>query len=240
MEQHVFACLGHRIVLATPGGDDLISTAIRNARNFYEADVLAKCREIYLPGTAVVDVGANIGNHTVFFGRVLGAPVYAFEPFPLSFEFLRQNVQANGLSETVSAFAGALGAVEGRGDVIEPDVANFGMVRVKSAEAGRIEVRRLDSFEIGLPVGLLKIDVEGSECAVLMGATNLIRRDLPDIMLEAGDPREFADAARFLLDLGYVAAGRYAATPTYLFRAARQEPRMARLLARLPGMPASA
>ncbi len=236
MEQHTFGCLGHRIVLATPGGDDLISAAIRHAKNFYEADVLGKCREIHIPGTAIVDVGANIGNHTVFFGRVLGAPVYAFEPFPASFAFLRHNVAANGLDATVRAFAGALGANEARGDTVLPDGSNLGMVRVREAAAGAIEIRRLDSFAIEWPVGLLKIDVEGSECAVLQGAAGLIGRDLPDIMLEAAEPAEFAAAARFLHEWGYVPRGRYAATPTYLFSTARQDARMARLLPRLPGL----
>jgi hypothetical protein len=50
---------------------------IRNNRSSFELDVLMKCRELYLPGTAIIDVGANISNHAVFFGTILNAPVYA-------------------------------------------------------------------------------------------------------------------------------------------------------------------
>jgi len=41
-----------------------------------------------VPGTAIIDVGANIGNHAVFFGAVFGAPAYAFEPYEPNYRLL--------------------------------------------------------------------------------------------------------------------------------------------------------
>ena len=50
------------------------------------------------PGMVVVDVGANIGLHTLHAARLVSesGKVYAFEPTPRTFEILRGNVQANG------------------------------------------------------------------------------------------------------------------------------------------------
>jgi tRNA G37 N-methylase Trm5 len=49
------------------------------------------------PGDSVLDVGANIGAHTLPFARLLGKAgrVYAFEPTQFAFEQLRRNVNAN-------------------------------------------------------------------------------------------------------------------------------------------------
>jgi Methyltransferase FkbM domain len=95
----------------------------------------------------------------------------------------------------------------------------------------------LDSMSFAEPVGLLKVDVEGQEPAVLKGASGILRAWLPDVMVEAGDDEAFTKVAECLLDLEYVPIGRYAATPTYLFRAANQVARMRRVLARF-GRPA--
>jgi len=97
MEQQIVSCLGRRLALWTHDAPDHMAAAIRAHRQFYEIDVLMKCRELYLPGTAVIDVGANIGNHTVFFAAILGAPVYAFEPDPANHALLALNIAANGL-----------------------------------------------------------------------------------------------------------------------------------------------
>ncbi|HEX3576709.1 MAG TPA: hypothetical protein VHU42_19085 [Rhodopila sp.] len=56
-----------------------------------------KGRELYLPGSTNIDVGANIGNHAVFFGALLNAPVHAFEPFQPNYDLLEMKVAANGL-----------------------------------------------------------------------------------------------------------------------------------------------
>lgn len=92
-------------------------------------------------------------------------------------------------------------------------------------------VRSLDSFSIRGPIGLLKVDVEGAEVAVLQGASALIREWSPDIVVEAGDAAAFKSVADVLLNVGYVPRGRYAATPTYLFSAVDQARRMQRILA---------
>ena len=230
MQKQIFEFMGRRIELWTHPDPDHMGRMIRGNRSFYELDLLMKCRELYLPGTAVVDVGANIGNHTVFFGAILNAPVYAFEPYPPNHDLLQMNIAANGLEGQVHPTRCALGETDGFGSLRPGPPTNLGTTSV-SFGTGDTPVRTLDSLSIPTAISLLKIDVEGTETAVLGGAARTIRRWLPDIVVEAGDPKSFAAVARQLLEFAYTPRGRYAATPTYLFSATDQDRRVRSLLA---------
>jgi len=236
MKKQIFEFMGRRIELWTHPDPDHMGRMIRNNRSFYELDVLMKCRELYLPGTAIIDVGANIGNHTVFFGAILNAPVYAFEPYPPNHNLLEMNIAANALEGQVIPTSCALGDTNGCGSLYPGPPTNLGTTSV-SFGIGETPVRTLDSLSIPAPIGLLKIDVEGAETAVLRGAVNTIQRWLPDIIVEAGDTKSFAAIARQLLDLTYTPRGRYAATPTYLFSATGQDRRMRAILAATTAKP---
>lgn len=230
MQQNTFTFMGRQIGLWTHPDPDHMAAVIRNSRTFYELDVLMKCREIYLPGSAVIDVGANIGNHAVFFGVVLNAPVYAFEPYQPNHTLLEINIAANGLQDQVLTACYAIGEADGIASLQPGPRNNLGITSV-SFGSGSVPVRSLDSLAITGPVGLLKVDVEGAEAAVLRGASGLIAEWLPDIIVEAGTHRAFDTVAALLLPSGYLPSGRYAATPTYLFRATDQKRRLANVLA---------
>ena len=229
MQLHSFDFLGRRIELATHPYPDHLARAIGGARTFYELDLLMKCRERYLPGTAAIDVGANIGNHTVFLAAIIGARVHAFEPCPENHALLTHNVTANRLHNTVAVHHCALGDADGSGTIELRMPDNYGTTCVRSGE-GDVPVRRLDDI-VSEPIGLLKIDVEGSEAAVLRGAQKLIATWLPDIFVEAGEADAFHEVATLLLSLGYAPNGRYAWTPTYLVTAIDQAKRLAAILA---------
>jgi FkbM family methyltransferase len=229
MQKQIIHFMGRRFELWLHPDPDHLAAVIKASKTFYEIDVLMKCREIYLPGTTIVDVGANTGNHTMFFAGVLGAPVHAFEPFAPSFELLGLNVYANGLQDRVRAVHAAVGAQDGMAIVTAGPVTNLGMTKCAPG-AGEIPMLRLDSADIAEPVGLLKIDVEGEEVSVLSGAAELLRAWLPDVMVEAGEDSAFAAVATHLLGCGYVPRGRFAATATYLFSAVDQAARMRKVL----------
>jgi FkbM family methyltransferase len=229
MLKNVFQFMGQRIELWTHPEPDHLATVIRRSRGFYEPDLLMKCREIHIPGTVVIDVGANIGNHTVFFGAILGADVEAIEPFPANQQILRMNVAANGLDRRVRVHDKALGERQGQGQALTGNVDNLGTVRIQPGGGG-IAITTLDQIAADRPIGLIKIDVEGSEVGVLAGARRTLRQWLPDIMIEADGTDRFQDTARLLHEFGYAARGRYAWTPTYLFSATDQAARMRRLL----------
>ncbi|MDR3534163.1 MAG: FkbM family methyltransferase [Rhodopila sp.] len=229
MQKQIFAFMGRRVELWTHPDPDHMAMVIRLNRTFYELDVLMKCRELYLPGTAIIDVGANIGNHAVFFGAILDAPVYAFEPYQPNHELLELNIAANRLEGRVFPTCCAIGDADGMASLHPGPPDNLGITRV-SFGAGEVPVRSLDSLAITGPIGLLKVDVESAEAAVLRGAAKLIKAWLPDIVVEAGHSEAFNAVTRVLMGFGYVPRGRYAVTPTYLFSAIDQARRLRRVV----------
>jgi len=140
------------------------------------------------------------------------------------------NIASNGLEGQVLTACCAIGESDGIASLQPGPADNLGVTRV-SFGAGQVPVRSLDSLAITGPIGLLKIDVEGAEAAVLRGARALITECLPDIVVEAGDLPAFNLVVELLLRFGYVPHGRYAATATYLFRTTDQERRLRRILA---------
>lgn len=228
-----FSYRGHAVTLATFGADDHISRIVASTRGFYELDVLERAAVLHLPGTAIIDVGANLGNHTVFFAKILGAHVHAFEPFPPAFALLERNIARNALGDRVVATRAAIGRDVGAGVLDVAEAGNRGKTKVRRDVHGDVAIATLDSLAIARPVGLIKVDVEGAECEVLRGGEHLIARDRPDLFVEAEDDAAFARLLERALALGYVFAGRYAWTPTYLFVHRDQPRRLHALLERL-------
>jgi len=229
MLKHVFDCLGRRIELWTHPDPDRLAYAIRSRRTFHQLDLLMKCRELYLPGTAIIDVGANIGNRSVFFGAILNAPVYAFEPFRPNHALLELNIAANGLDGQIVAPCCAIGEAIGMASLQPGPPEHPGTTRVTFG-AGETTVRSLDSLAIPGPIGLLNIDVEATGLPVLLGAEAMIRAWLPDIMVEAATGMEFWRLADTLTSFGYAPRGRFADTSAYLFSATDQQSRLEQIL----------
>ncbi len=171
----------------------------------------------------VIDVGANIGNHTVFFGKLLGRPVIALEPYEQAFRVLEKNVELNGLSDTVTLLQKAAGRKPSRGEITPPPEHNWGQARVRATGTGPVEVIRLDDLSIRGPVALIKIDVEGMEADVLKGAWRLLKRKRPVLYVEAQTPAHYAALRRLLRPIGYQMVRRFNHTPTYFFVSCRSK-----------------
>lgn len=203
--------------LEFPHPDDHIARTIRQTGTFYEAEMLHDLQSrLFFPSVAV-DVGAHVGNHTTFLAGVLGLTTYAFEPNPLHFSLLRSNLKSNGLDERCTLYNFALGAGPGHGIVATGSVTNSGMSRIAPAAQGPIDVVSLDMALAPLVhVDVMKIDVEGSEVAVLEGARQTLRRLRPVCYIEISD-ENFAIARQILADCGYVCWKRFNATATFLF-----------------------
>ncbi len=146
-----------------------------------------------LPQPVVLDIGANIGNHTLAFATV-AAQVHAFEPIPRIHALLRQNVEQNRLGN-VTLHALALSDSDGAATIHMVKAGNFGASsfdkRSEATEAVTVQRRRGDALlaELGVArVDLVKIDVEAHEVYVLRGLMDTLRRDLPVITMEWNDP----------------------------------------------------
>lgn len=132
-----------------------------------------------------VDVGANIGNHSLYFSDFY-TEVLALEPHPLTFKLLSVNSE---LASNVSCVNYGLSSEE-RSATLVVDTRNLSGARVEHRGNGSstsIKLRTLDSVlkeASDKPVRLIKIDVEGHETEVLVGAESTIRNHQPFILFE--------------------------------------------------------
>ena len=149
------------------------------------------------PGDTVVDAGANVGYMTVLAGLAAGpgGRVLSFEPHPGLFEVLERNVaeaRAHRRLANVETFRAALGDRPGAGSLHVPAgfEANDGVSRIESAAAVSghslpVRVAALDDVLGDVPVGVLKLDVEGFEPQALTGAARaLAARRITHIVYE--------------------------------------------------------
>lgn len=175
--------------------------------------------QMELAGRVVYDIGAFTGAYCMFFAGRVGAAgrVVAFEPNPASFATLLKNLRRNQI-RNVLPLRMALGDEHGQ----KPIYALPGMPTTASlardactplrARAGVSQIERLDDLlrVASLPCpDFLKVDVEGLELEVLLGAVQTLRERRPDILIEVHGTGRREKAARVrgiadvLVPLGY-------------------------------------
>ena len=157
-----------------------------------------------------VDVGGNIGLHTVRFAQLFQT-VHSFEPTDVNFECLQKNTDSIsnvhlhklGLGDKPDTLTIQL-------PVDANNCGNFSIVDFKdNAEQTvdqSIEIRTLDSFT--LTPNLIKIDVQGFDYNVLLGAADTIRLHHPVIIIESETKTSRNTIGEFLTQHGYVVAAK--------------------------------
>jgi FkbM family methyltransferase len=162
---------------------------------FYEYDALSFL-QLYLPHPKInkkgiiLDIGANVGNHTVFWAAQ-GHTVVPFEPNPRANTLLRRNIESNNLSTRVLLEISHYGVSDQRSriDVVDDMKQNLGGAHIvfskDDSKSDKIECVPLDSLKFGKRVDFVKIDVEGHEENVLRGAKKTIADNRPLIYCEA-------------------------------------------------------
>jgi FkbM family methyltransferase len=161
-------------------------------------------------GRDAVEVGANIGTHTVPLARLLGSRgrrLLAVDAQRAVFQLLCANIALNGLLN-VQAENVACSDASGWVTFDEPDYAspgNFGAVEMKaSGGAHRVRAVPLDELvPASMDVGLIKLDVEGFEQRVLEGARSTIKRCRPMIYLENDRPGNSRSLIETLWSMNY-------------------------------------
>ena len=148
--------------------------------------------ELLPPAGVFLDIGANIGYFSILASKIVGSQgtVYAFEPVPTTYECLLRNLVLNNATNVIAmndACFSNSGEMKmscrddsgksclSRGDSHDSDVT----VSVTVTTLDRfLETRKLKR------VDLIKIDTEGADVEVIVGAKQLIRKFRPPILLE--------------------------------------------------------
>lgn len=166
-------------------------------------------RQVTPVGGVVVEVGANMGAHTVPLAQHLGVNgiVIAFEPQLHMHQLLCANVALNSLPNVLCERM-AVGAEPGRirVPVLKPDQddTSFGSLSLDPATERGLDtaVVTIDGLNLSR-LDLLKVDVEGMELEVFRGARHTMTRCRPVIYLENDRPQNSEALLDFLLSCGY-------------------------------------
>ncbi len=177
----------------------------------------------YLEGRVAYDVGANIGLTTLFLARSVGerGTVIAFEPTPPNADRLVENVRLNQFNN-VRLYRVALGEVASTATIVHyPEAVGIATLREDlnqryrrqyQAHEFQIEVMPLDTLIMreSLPIpDFVKIDIEGYEYPMLLGARETVEKARPMIFVElhSSSPedreRNWRAVYNFLNERGY-------------------------------------
>ena len=196
--------------------NDLITNGHKTTKNFYEFQMLEFIRD-NIPKGVMVDVGANIGNHTIFLAKYCATKVMAFEPFPDTFKLLDKNITDNGLRFNV--IASNYGLSDNYESVFMKSVnGNAGMNKVDSEGDAPVQLIAFDLIlDLDEPITLIKLDCEGYEEKALLGMIQTVKKHKPALFIECQTEKELVAISKILIPLGYSNKQRFNHTPTYFF-----------------------
>jgi FkbM family methyltransferase len=177
---------GNRVLLRSRDANDRSVLEEVYERNVYEKHFPIE------KGFTVIDAGAHIGLFTMKAAKLVGRPdgrVLAVEPSSENFEMLKRNLSLNGLSN-VTPFHCAAGDSEGTVTLnLNDRHSSHSLIETTPGRklVGKevVPMKTIDLLTSQLPrVDMMKIDVEGSEMAVLRGAKRTLERFHPKLVIE--------------------------------------------------------
>jgi|SRR3972149_1725492 len=173
--------------------EDIISVPLRDRAFLYavkeshfEANTVKLFAETVKPEMIVIDIGAYVGYFTLLAARRVGAngKVYAFEPEPKTYRFLKRNICLNEYKNVITvpkAVSNQSGTVKLY--INSSDASMTSLFRRKgSHKAIEIECTTIDDFFHEQRVDVVKMDIEGAEPYALEGIRNTIERN-PNLVL---------------------------------------------------------
>ena len=178
-------------ILVNPN-DEYISRSIMMMGE-WEPHIRTILSKFVKPGMHVMDIGANIGTHTLLISKLVGdeGKVYAFEPCKLNHDILFQNLVINKCKNTV-LYKYGLGEkksemyIESRWTQSQKK-DNYGAVTLQqsstSLEDECISILSLDDLELE-KLDFIKIDAEGMEDKILLGGKQTLTKCKPVFIIE--------------------------------------------------------
>lgn len=178
--------------------DQYVGASIGKYGEFSQAE-MELFQQILAEGNYVVEVGANIGSHTLGISKCVGVSgkVFAYEPQRIIFQMLCANMAINSRTN-VHCYEQAVSNVKGILSLPDIDYSqqeNFGGMAVSdNTEGNSVEVVVLDEVLKDIPrLDFMKVDAEGMEHEVINGAKKLISQYKPVLYVE-NDRKEKSQA----------------------------------------------
>jgi len=146
------------------------------------------------PGDSFVDVGANVGVYSLLAASKEGVDAWAFEPSSETARMTRENIAMNGLADRVRLFQAAAGRLAGKGALTLGQGSVNRLITRDGDAVQCVESVDIVTLDETLPqsaadrVRVVKIDVEGHEVDVLLGAHSLLQSRKAMFIVERNDP----------------------------------------------------
>jgi FkbM family methyltransferase len=209
MELNIVKCKTEKYDVFVIADDEFVGYTVRTTGKFWEEWIKDEVVKYYKPGTDILDIGANIGTHSLMFSEI--GPVHAFEP--VYHEIVKLNIENNTLKNPVKIYPFGLSDKNETFNFYLPKLMpygakNYGGTSIhKNATCEHEEnpilcdCHRLDDVYNGVP-SIMKMDVEDHEMYVLSGAMNTIQKYKPTIITEITD-YENSEVGNFIEQMGY-------------------------------------
>jgi FkbM family methyltransferase len=155
-------------------------------------------------GDVVYDIGAHVGFYTLLASKLVGdrGRVYAFEPLPRNIFYLKKHISLNKL-KNVEIIEAAVSDKEGEENFLEADSATSRLDNSGSFKVKTVSLDNLVKNKKILPPNVIKIDVEGAELKVLLGAKELIEKYKPIIFIALDNPDTKEKVIQMIKNFGY-------------------------------------
>lgn len=172
--------------------DDAVALeTLWNGHFGYEPGTLGTWARLAEQSATIADVGAHVGYFSMIAALANpAAKVHSFEPVDQVHARLAVNVRSNG-AQNVKRYQAGISSEAGWADISVRFSTNLlstgsSLEQVPDgAELKRIQLLTLDELFADTKLDLIKIDVEGHEMSVLKGARQVLKRDRPNVILEA-------------------------------------------------------
>ena len=178
------------------------------ANGFYEKELLEAMVKIVKKNGTVLDIGANIGNHSIFFSKHFRR-VIAFEPFERNCWILKANLKLNGIDnvELVEKGLGKEKTLLEFSNLNQYETNKTLKHPARKLSTNLIEVISGDDallkFKNVKDIVMIKIDVEGFERDTIIGLSKTIKTYQPIIFWEDFEKNKANDTRKILHNLGY-------------------------------------
>ncbi len=141
-------------------------------------------------GKTVIDIGANIGDSSIYFITKKARKVYAIEPNNISFQYLVKNIRANAMDNSIFPFNEALGCRDGFAKIVNLTNTNGtlfdGIHAVSEPDKDSIHVKDINKMISEIPDSglILKMDCEGCEYNLIECIENENYKKIEQIFIE--------------------------------------------------------
>ena len=128
---------------------------------------------------AFIDIGANVGSYTILASAVVGAKSFSFEPVPDTYHRLVQNVRLNEIEQLVSSYNMGVGEKPATMYFTSNlDTVNHAISSDYFGPKVEVQIISLDDVIKNENPSLIKIDVEGFELPVILGAKHILKNKM--------------------------------------------------------------